>query len=157
MWAGHALSWFLFFFFFCLQTLACITSNFAHVSFNVLCNIFLFYCWTVCWYVCMFTFDCLCDFRRWWPFLFWAFEYPLSRRLPCFGLLCLQVWWKGWKYGWYWTFFQKWPFWFGFVVKQSSVKWSLHNLLDALGTQLSGLTTRIHFFLNSLSRFGNFW
>lgn len=30
-------------FFFCLQTLACVTSNFAHVSFNVFCNIFAFF------------------------------------------------------------------------------------------------------------------
>ena len=37
-------------------------------------------------------------------------------------------------------FFRKCPFCFGFVVKQSSVKVSLHNLLDALGTQLSCLT-----------------
>ena len=94
-------------FFFCPQTLACVTSNFTHVSFNVFCNIFVFFfCWTVCWYVSMFTLI-VCDFRRWWPFWFWAFEYSLSRRLPCFGLLCLQVWWIGWKYGWYWAFFQK--------------------------------------------------
>ena len=110
MWAGHILSWF----FFCLWTLACFASNFACVSFNVFYNIFAFFCWTVCWYVCMFTFDCLCDFRRWWPFWFWAFEYSLSRRLPCFGLLCLQGWEKGWKYGWYWAFFQKMTFLFWF-------------------------------------------
>ena len=34
------------------------------------------------------------------------------------------------------------------MVKQSSVKWSLHNLFDALGTQLSHLTAQIHFSLN---------
>ena len=40
MWAGHALSWF---FFFCLWILACVTSNFAHVYFNVFSNIFAFF------------------------------------------------------------------------------------------------------------------
>ena len=54
-------------------------------------------------------------------------------------------------------FFRKQPFCFSFAVKQSSVKWSLHNFLDAVGTQLSCLTARIHFSLSSLSHFGNLW